>query len=123
MYFELQCKRAIEIVKRILNETDEKVVIVSQWTTFLTIMAEFLHRQRVHYVELTGKTAIKDRNDIVVSFNKPNTPERVSICWPIHTFEFASIRPIFNLFKGHDAVIGCRWCWTEFGRCKSFDIT
>lgn len=41
-------------------------------------MADFLHRERVHYVELTGKTAIKDRNDIVVSFNKPHTPERVS---------------------------------------------
>lgn len=35
--------------------------------------------QRVHYVELTGKTPIKDRNDIVVSFNKANSPERVSL--------------------------------------------
>lgn len=75
--FLFQCKRAIQIVKRILRETDDKIVVVSQWTTFLTIMADFLHREKVHYVELTGKTAIKDRNDIVVSFNKPRTPERV----------------------------------------------
>lgn len=76
--FSFQCKHAIQMVKRILRETDDKIVVVSQWTTFLTIMADFLHREKVHYVELTGKTAIKDRNDIVVSFNKPRTPERVN---------------------------------------------
>lgn len=73
-----QCKRVIEIVKRILRETNDKVVIVSQWTSFLNIMADFLNRERVHYVELTGKTPIKDRNNIVVSFNSPDSPERVS---------------------------------------------
>lgn len=78
MGFKLQCKRAIQIVKRVLNETDDKVVVVSQWTTFLNILAALLHRERVHYVELTGKTPIKERNDIVVSFNNPNSRERVS---------------------------------------------
>lgn len=73
-----QCKRTIEIVKRILRESDDKIVVVSQWTTFLSIVADFLNRERVHYVELTGKTPIKDRNNIVVSFNNPDSPERVS---------------------------------------------
>lgn len=65
-------------MKRILRETRDKIVIVSQWTSFLNVVSDFLHRERVHYVELTGKTAIKNRNDIVVSFNNPDTPERVS---------------------------------------------
>lgn len=75
----MQCKRVIDIVKRVLRETNDKIVIVSQWTSFLNIVSDFLNRERVHYVELTGKTAIKDRNDIVVSFNDPHTPERVSL--------------------------------------------
>lgn len=79
MTFFLQCKRVIEIVKRILRETNDKIVVVSQWTSFLGIVADFLNRERVHYVELTGKTPIKDRNNIVVSFNNPSSPERVSI--------------------------------------------
>lgn len=78
MTFFLQCKRVIEIVKRILRETNDKIVVVSQWTSFLGIVADFLNRERVHYVELTGKTPIKDRNNIVVSFNNPSSPERVS---------------------------------------------
>lgn len=77
--FSLQCKRVIELVNKILNNSDDKIVIVSQWTSVLDIVAAFLHREKVHYVELNGKTPIKSRNDIVVSFNKPNTSERVNI--------------------------------------------
>lgn len=77
-HISFQCKRVIDIVKRILCETHDKIVVVSQWTTFLSIVADFLNRERVHYVELTGKTAIKDRNNIVASFNNTNSPERVS---------------------------------------------
>lgn len=65
-------------MKRVLRESNDKVVVVSQWTTFLNIVADFLHREKVHYVELNGKTPIKDRNNIVVSFNNPNSRERVS---------------------------------------------
>lgn len=72
-----KCTRAIEIVKRILRETNDKIVIVSQWVSFLNIISQFLHRQKVHYVSLTGQTPIKDRNNLVVSFNNPNSPERV----------------------------------------------
>lgn len=103
LFLQFQCKRAINIIKRILRETDDKVVVVSQWTTFLSITADFLHRERIHYVELTGKTAIKDRNDIVVSFNKPNSPERVSIFlnFGVIVLNFLNfdIRSLFYLYR------------------------
>lgn len=125
----MQCKRAIELVKRIIDETDDKVVVVSQWTTFLSIVAEFLHREKVHYVELNGKTPIKDRNNIVVSFNKPESPERVCLIFDIrdsvHRAHLSESILIFVFFfqSGYDAFVSGWRSWFEFNRCKSFDFT
>lgn len=91
LIFFLQCRKTLELVKEILGETDDKVVVVSQWTSVLDIIARHLQRERIYFVELNGKTPIKIRNDIVVSFNKPNSRERV--------------RKIFNLFDIDKKVI------------------
>lgn len=64
---------------RILHESNDKVVVVSQWVSFLNIVATFLHRERVSCATLSGRTPIKDRNNIVVNFNNPHSPERVSV--------------------------------------------
>lgn len=65
-------------MQKIIRETDDKIVVVSQWTSVLNIVRKFLQDAHVHCVELNGKTPIKFRNDIVVNFNNPNTPEKVS---------------------------------------------
>lgn len=135
MFFHtFQCNQTIEIVMRILRESNDKVVVVSQWTSFLSIVAEFLHRKRVHYVELTGKTPIKDRNNIVVSFNNPDSPERVSVKFICcHSYVYSShcqsqcfphiFFVISNSFNsGDDVIVSSWWRWFEFDRCKSFDF-
>lgn len=63
-------------MNRILNNTNDKVVVVSQWTSVLDILKNFL--RHIKTIELNGKTPIKNRNDIVVNFNNPNKSERVS---------------------------------------------
>lgn len=68
------------MVQRILKDTDDKMVIVSQWTSVLNIVADHLQRESIDFVELTGKTPIKLRNDIVVNFNQSRTSrERVRL--------------------------------------------
>lgn len=79
------------MVARILKETKDKVVIVSQWTSVLNIVADQLRRKGIHFVELNGKTPIKTRNDIVVSFNQPHTCERVRLNM-INRIHFMSIK-------------------------------
>lgn len=66
------------MVKDILENTEDKVVIVSQWTAMLNIIARFLREDGIRYTELTGQTQIKLRNGIVDSFNSSGR-ERVSI--------------------------------------------
>lgn len=73
----LQCRKVLEIIETIQSAGDDKIVVVSQWTSMLNILAKFLDRKKFNFVELTGKTAIKLRNDIVVNFNKPTTQQRV----------------------------------------------
>lgn len=60
-----------------MRETDDKIILVSQWTSLLNIVKPFLGKANIKFVELSGKTAIDQRNDIVVNFNNPNTSERV----------------------------------------------
>lgn len=72
------------MVKRILKQSNDKMVIVSQWTSVLGIIADHLNRERIEFVELTGKTPIKSRNDIVCSFNQPHTSERVRFSHLFH---------------------------------------
>lgn len=89
------------MVKRILKQSNDKMVIVSQWTSVLGIIADHLTRQRIEFVELTGKTPIKSRNDIVCSFNKPNTSERVrlAVCFmSIHNETQNSIFTVIGAF-------------------------
>lgn len=64
-----QCNEILKIVREVLDTTDDKIIIVSQWTSMLEIIATFFYEERIGFCELTGKTKINDRNDIVESFN------------------------------------------------------
>lgn len=77
--FFKQCKRVTEMVVRIMKETKDKMIIISQWTSVLNIVGDHLKSKDLKFVELTGKTPIKLRNDIVVSFNQSHKSERVRL--------------------------------------------
>lgn len=74
-----QCAKTMEIIEKILDETDEKVVVVSQWTSMLDICANYLRNKRILFTELNGKTPIKSRNDLVQEFNNPDKPKRIML--------------------------------------------
>lgn len=71
----------IEVIK-LINEirrdsADDKIVVVSQWTSTLDLLSKYLNQDRVCFTELTGKTAIAARMDIVKKFNLPNDQNKV----------------------------------------------
>lgn len=59
--------------------TDDKAIIVSQWTSYLKIIRGMLEVEGVQYCELNGSIPVKNRNDIVVNFNKKSSPEKVML--------------------------------------------
>lgn len=65
-------------MQRILKQTTDKIVVVSEWATFLTIMAKYLDRDHIEYVKFVGGTPISKRNDIIAQFNNESMP-RVSL--------------------------------------------
>lgn len=82
----VQCQKILEIVKHILDTTSDKVVVVSQWTSFLNITGSYLSKENVRFTEFTGKTHIKLRNEIAISFNQPESPIRVSCLYLLELF-------------------------------------
>ncbi|XP_011314826.1 transcription termination factor 2 [Fopius arisanus] len=67
-------RAVLELLQSIL-EKEEKVIIVSQWTSVLDIIAENLQKIRVPYNSLTGAVMVKDRGAIVDSFNHDKEPK------------------------------------------------
>ncbi|XP_032689169.1 transcription termination factor 2 [Odontomachus brunneus] len=71
-------KALLDMVEKILQTTNDKVIIVSQWATLLDIIASHLEFiENATFAKFTGKVAIKDRPTIVDSFNKPNSDPRI----------------------------------------------
>ncbi|XP_016938182.4 transcription termination factor 2 [Drosophila suzukii] len=68
----------IKILKTsILRGTDDKAIVVSQWTSVLDILRDHLNKDSVPTLSLNGSIPVKNRQDIVNQFNDPNNPKRV----------------------------------------------
>ncbi|XP_037729612.1 transcription termination factor 2 [Drosophila subpulchrella] len=68
----------IKILKTsILRGTDDKAIVVSQWTSVLDILRDHLHKDSVPTLSLNGSIPVKNRQDIVNQFNDPKNPKRV----------------------------------------------
>ncbi|KAF7994559.1 hypothetical protein HCN44_004031 [Aphidius gifuensis] len=67
-------RAVIELVTNIIKK-DEKVIVVSQWTTLLNIVAENLDEiKNATYKKFTGQVAVKDRQEIINAFNNDIDP-------------------------------------------------
>ncbi|XP_014476224.1 PREDICTED: transcription termination factor 2-like, partial [Dinoponera quadriceps] len=70
-------KALFDVVKKIL-QTNDKLVIVSQWATLLDIIASHLKLMKgATFAKFTGRVAIKDRPIIMESFNNPDSNPRI----------------------------------------------
>ncbi|XP_015112039.1 transcription termination factor 2 [Diachasma alloeum] len=67
-------RAVLNLLQEILKK-DEKVIIVSQWTSVLNIIAENLTKiKKATFKSLTGEVQVKDRGAIVDSFNYEKDP-------------------------------------------------
>ena len=71
-------EKTMQLLEEKIFHTDDKAIIVSQWTSMLDILATHLSERNVPFVSLTGKVQVKFRNDIVLDFNKPSGKSKVS---------------------------------------------
>lgn len=69
-------KKTIELVIEKI-EMNEKVVIVSQWLTTLTLIEDLLNKNKIKYTSLTGSMDIETRMSNINDFNK-NT--NIKVC-------------------------------------------
>lgn len=53
-----------------IHATDEKVVVVSNWTTTLNLIQEMCKAKRYPFLRLDGSTAQKQRQSLVDEFNR-----------------------------------------------------
>lgn len=63
-------KLALSLIQDEILPSNDKAIVVSQWTSVLNIFGKHLRAANVHFTELTGQVAVKLRNNIVVDFNK-----------------------------------------------------
>ncbi|KAM0728752.1 Transcription termination factor 2 [Formica fusca] len=68
----------LKMVEEILQKGEDKLIIVSQWTTLLDVIASHLPTIKdATFSKFTGNVAIKDRQNVVDSFNSRNSGPRI----------------------------------------------
>lgn len=60
-------------------DSNDKVVVVSQFTSVLNVLGKFLEQEHIKYCKLTGSVLVKFRNDIVVDFNNSSSRTKVML--------------------------------------------
>lgn len=71
----------LNMIEEISKEhPDDKMIIVSQWTSILSIVARNLQKRQIVFCEIKGEIMLFKRNEIVEEFNKQeNTDVRVML--------------------------------------------
>ncbi|XP_072743655.1 transcription termination factor 2 [Anoplolepis gracilipes] len=71
-------KILLKMVEEILQNGEDKMIIVSQWTSLLNVIAGHLSSiKNATFSQFTGNVAVKDRQSIVDSFNSRNSGPRI----------------------------------------------
>ncbi|EDW84307.2 uncharacterized protein Dwil_GK14069 [Drosophila willistoni] len=64
-------------LQQVLNETNDKVIVVSQWTSFLDVIKKHLDSLSWETLAFNGKMSFKDRQLVLDEFNDTNNSKRV----------------------------------------------
>ncbi|KMQ96635.1 transcription termination factor 2 [Lasius niger] len=68
----------LNLVEEILQKGEDKLIIVSQWATLLNVIASHLSSiEGATFSKFTGSVAIKDRQNVVESFNSRDSGPRI----------------------------------------------
>ena len=69
-YLSSKIDMAINMIDELVEEyPDDKIIIVSQWTTMLGLIAGNLDKRDIEYCQISGDVNLARRNEIVVDFN------------------------------------------------------
>jgi transcription termination factor 2 len=72
-------EKLMELVHDRLETTDDKMIIVSQWTKYLEIVRNSLEAEGIEFCEMNGSVPVKNRNNVVVKFNNANDSTRIML--------------------------------------------
>ncbi|KAJ3106047.1 helicase [Phlyctochytrium bullatum] len=62
-----------QLLTHVRKTSDEKVVVVSNWTQTLDVVETLMHQRHWSFSRLDGKTNVKARQDLVTAFNSPTS--------------------------------------------------
>lgn len=69
----------MEVLRDHIFKSEDKAIIVSQWTSYLNVVRGMLEMEGVKFCELNGTVPVNSRNDIVVSFNDKRSGTKVML--------------------------------------------
>ncbi|VEN56091.1 unnamed protein product, partial [Callosobruchus maculatus] len=67
----------LDVLKNKISLKDDKVIIISQWTSYLEIVENFLKKSGYKFDRLNGSVPVQERMKIVNNFNDPSHKVRV----------------------------------------------
>lgn len=70
-YLSSKMGKLIEMIEKFLTDfPEDKLIVVSQWTSVLSLVAQYLKKNGTEFCEITGEINLFRRNEIVEQFNK-----------------------------------------------------
>lgn len=66
-----------KIEELLAGEGDDKIVVVSQWSSVLDILEGFTRQRKIHTTKLTGQVIVQKRGEVVDSFNEKGSGPRI----------------------------------------------
>ena len=73
-YVSSKIGKLVEMIEKFLDEyPEDKLIVVSQWTSVLSLVSNYLRKNEVEFCEITGEVNLMRRNEIVEYFNKKNS--------------------------------------------------
>lgn len=69
----------LEVLKTQVLSKDDKAIIVSQWSSYLNLVALHLKENDVIFDQLDGKVPVNKRMEMVNRFNDPKDSVRVRL--------------------------------------------
>uniref|UniRef100_A0A1B6E4Y1 Transcription termination factor 2 n=1 Tax=Clastoptera arizonana TaxID=38151 RepID=A0A1B6E4Y1_9HEMI len=73
-------KNVIKTIEENILPSEDKGIVVSQWTSMLDLIYNVLCSKKIKCVLLTGSVPVKDRGDIVKRFNEKNKGPKTKHC-------------------------------------------
>ncbi|KAL9910816.1 transcription termination factor lodestar isoform 1-T3 [Glossina fuscipes fuscipes] len=70
-------RKVLQTIKANVLKTNDKAIVVSQWTNVLEILGTHLAQAGISILALNGRIPVKNRQDIVSEFNNPSSNKRI----------------------------------------------